>query len=553
MSTDPYSSVLNPLVLESAQRFEHILARAIARLTSLEKWMIVLGVSLATGIELGTQVAVNVILVDMKGNVAASQDQISWVIIVYSAAFFSVLPLTDWFARRLSHRKYIVASLLLYATGAFGCFLSHSLWELLVARAIMGLGGGAFLVRGLITLYRFYDPQHRRMALLTFALFVTSSRALMPVLFGIVTDLGTWNLAFLVLVPLALIAAAFLYASLPRGIEFDAGPPSVDSFGTACLVTGLIAFQVVMSRGEQDMWFQSGLISFMAIICILSLAVFVWWDTHPANSNPLLNLRVLLADSALATGIGVAAILGALLAAGLYLLPLFLRQIQGYSATQTSWFFCVDGFSTLLGIIAAVKLMQRLTPRGVVLAGLSANVAANALFVFTLAPDTPALNLCAILVLHGISLGMLLPGVTNVLVGHAHFRYIAFAMTIYYTFRQLGGAIGVAATVALLDIRETLHSGRLLDTANRLNPIVGDVVRHLGFRLHAQGLPSNVAHEGAFRLFQLMVAKQTSLLAFIDVFWGLALLGLVGIVLVLIFARSGMTKTVPVSGMSQHY
>ena len=50
-----------------------------------------------------------------------------------------------------------------------------------------------------------------------------------------------------------------------------------------------------------------------------------------------------------------------------------------------------------------------------------------------------------------------------------------------------------------------------------------------------------------------MVAKQTALLAFIDVFWGLALLGLAGIVLVLIFARSGMTKTVPVSGMSQHY
>ena len=365
MSTDRYAGVLNPLVVESAQRFEHILARAIARLTSLEKWMIVLGISLATGIELGTQVAVNVILVDMKGNVAASQDQISWVIIVYSAAFFSVLPLTDWFARRLSHRKYLVASLLLYATGAFGCFLSHSLWELLVARAVMGLGGGAFLVRGLITVYRFYDPQHRRIAMLTCALFVTSSRALMPVLLGAVTDMGTWNLAFLVLVPLALIAAAFLSVSLPRGIEFEAGPTNMDSLGTACLVTGLIAFQVVMSRGEQDMWFQSNLICFMAIGCILSLVVFVWWDTHPANTNPLLNLRVLLADSALATGIGVAAILGALLASGLYLLPLFLRQIQGYSATQTSWFFCVDGFSTFLGIVMPIKFIPPLAPRGV--------------------------------------------------------------------------------------------------------------------------------------------------------------------------------------------
>ncbi|HET7214119.1 MAG TPA: MFS transporter [Terriglobia bacterium] len=515
--------------------------------------MIVLGVSLATGIELGTQVAVNIILVDMKGNIAASQDQISWVIIVYSAAFFSVLPLTDWFARRLSHRKYLVASLLLYATGAFGCFSSHSLSELLVARAIMGLGGGAFLVRGLITLFKFYDPQHRRIALMTFALFVTSSRALMPVLFGAVTDMGRWNLAFLVLVPLALIAAAFLYISLPRGIESEVRAPSVDPLGTACLVTGLIALQVVMSRGEQDMWFQSRLICLMAVLCILSLAAFIWSDMRPDNPNPLLNLRVLLADSALTSGIGVAIILGALLAAGLYLLPLFLRGIQGYSATQTAWFFCVDGISTLLGILMAIRLMPKLTPRGVVLLGLCMNVAANSLLVFMLTPDTPALDLCAILVLHGVSLGILLPSVTNMLLGHAHFRYIAFGMTIYYTFRQLGGSIGVAVTVALLDIRETFHSSRLLDTANRLNPTVSDVVRHLGFRLHAQGLPSNLAHEGAFRLFQLMVAKQTALLAFIDVFWGLALLGLVAIVIVLVLARRGMTKAVPVSGIPQHY
>jgi hypothetical protein len=115
--------------------------------------------------------------------------------------------------------------------------------------------------------------------------------------------------------------------------------------------------------------------------------------------------------------------------------------------------------------------------------------------------------------------------------------YIAFGITINYTFRQMGGAIGVAATVALLDIRETLHSSRLLDVANRLNPAVQNVVRHLEFWLHVSGLPSNIAHEGASRLFQVLVAKQTALLAFIDVFWGLAMLGVIGIALVLTFTR----------------
>lgn len=553
MSADSHTAVLNSFVLDKAQRFEHSLRQGLGQMTRIEKWMTLIGVSLATSIGLGTEVAINVILPDMKGNVAASQDQISWVIIVYSAAFFAILPLTDWFARKLGHRNYLVASLFLYSTGALGCFLSHSIWELLAARVVMGVGGGAFLVRALISLYRLYDERHRFFALFTFATFVTSSRALFPVLFGAVTDYRTWNIAFLVLVPLALLAAALLYLGLPQRLEFAPHPPRADAIGATLIVVGLVAFQVVMSRGEQDMWLQSNLIRFMAIVCLVCLAAFVWWDTRPANSNPLLNLRLLAAERDLASGIALALILGALLAAGLYLLPQYLREVQGYSATKVSWFFCVDGFATLCGIVTAAKLTPKITARVVLLSGLCMNVGANLLFVSELTVGTPAHDLYAILLLHGISLGMLLLGTTNVLLGHEHFRFIGFGMTIYFSFRQLGGALGVAATVALVDIRETLHSSRLFDTANRLNPIARRVLSHLGLLLHAKGLPTNIAHGGSFRLFQGLVLRQTALLSFIDVFWCLALLGAAGIVLTLVFANRRHGRTAPVPSVYQYY
>ena len=85
--------------------------------------MIVVGVSISSFVELGARTAVNIILVDMKGNVAASQDQISWVVIVYLAAFLAVLPLSGWLASRFGHRNYLVGSLLLYAAGISGLFL----------------------------------------------------------------------------------------------------------------------------------------------------------------------------------------------------------------------------------------------------------------------------------------------------------------------------------------------------------------------------------------------------------------------------------------------
>ena len=281
------------------------------------------------------------------------------------------------------------------------------------------------------------------------------------------------------------------------------------------------------------MWLQSSLIRCMFVVCVVCLGVFVWWDIRLDNPNPVLNLRLLLAEPMLASGVGLALIFGAMLAAGLYVLPQYLRGIQNYSATQTSLFFCVDALSFFLGIVSAAFALSKINLRLIVLVGLAIAVCVNLLFVCELTPDTPPLVLCLILLLHGFSLGILLPGITNLLLGRTSFRFIDFGMTIYFFVRQLGAAIGVAATVALIDIRETLHSSRLLDLANRLSPSADNAVRRLTLLLHSRNLPSNVAAAGAYQLFRGSVVQQTTLLAYIDVFWCLALLTVAGILLVL--------------------
>lgn len=191
------------------------------------------------------------------------------------------------------------------------------------------------------------------------------------------------------------------------------------------------------------------------------------------------------------------------LAAGLYVLPLYLRGIQDYSATQTSLFFCVDAFAFYIGIVCSALGATKVNLRLIVLAGFVMAVCANLLFVYDLAPDTPAFVLSAILLLHGFSLGVAAPGITTLLLGRTSFRFIDFGMTIYVFFRQLGAAVGIAATVALIDIRETLHSSRLLDTANRLSPSVDNAVRHLTLLLHSRDLPPNAAVAGCLALLAL--------------------------------------------------
>src|SRR5258708_35507044 len=161
MSAEGLAGVLTPRIVAEGDLFDAGIRPRPARLGRFDRWMIVIGLALASALELGTQIAVDLILIAMKGNVAASQDELSWIVVAYGAAFLSVVPLTTWFVRRLGNRDYFVMSLLVYGAGAFGCFLSRTLPELLAARIVMGLGGGGLMVRAHMSLNRLLPPPPR--------------------------------------------------------------------------------------------------------------------------------------------------------------------------------------------------------------------------------------------------------------------------------------------------------------------------------------------------------------------------------------------------------
>src|ERR1700677_2365447 len=97
------------------------------------------------------RLSINVFLPDMQGNVGASSDEISWVIILYNVGYLSSMAMAAWMRRLMGMRRSLLLSIGIYAVGAMGCVLSTgSLTQLLVSRLIMGFGGGAFLVRVVI-------------------------------------------------------------------------------------------------------------------------------------------------------------------------------------------------------------------------------------------------------------------------------------------------------------------------------------------------------------------------------------------------------------------
>jgi len=141
---------------------------------------------------------------------------------------------------------------------------------------------------------------------------------------------------------------------------------------------------------------------------------------------------------------------------------------------------------------------------------------------------------------------MLIPGIGMLILPAIDLRFISFGAAIYLFFRSFGASIGVSAVLVLLDIRQTLHSSRLLDTANQLNPRLAQALRAITGVVQSRGIAINSSSLGADQLFSGLVNTQARLLSFIDVFWVLQILGLVGILLLLI-SRSESTGVSNVS------
>src|ERR1700739_1574113 len=142
---------ISPNLEEWELEEEAFLKSILSKLSPRHRLAALLSIGMVTAVEVSNRIAVNVFLPDMQGNVGASSDEISWVIILYNVGYLCSLALAFWMTRVIGTRRHLLLSIAVYAAGAMGCVLSTgNLAQLLASRLIMGFGGGAFLVRVVI-------------------------------------------------------------------------------------------------------------------------------------------------------------------------------------------------------------------------------------------------------------------------------------------------------------------------------------------------------------------------------------------------------------------
>ena len=492
------------------------------------RWIILIGLISSVIMEALDSTIINVALPRMGGNLGATPNEIGWVSTGYILSVVVILPLTAWLASRFGRKRYLVASITLFTVSSLFCGLSHSLGELIFWRVLQGVGGGALLSTAQATLLEIFPQSQQGMVQAIFGFGVVVAPAVAPMLGGWLTDNYSWPWVFFVNLPIGLIAT-FLISTYLQDSEYQqSSADSVDWTGIILLAMGLSSLQYVLEEGQQDDWFGSVLIVRLAIVAALALTAFVAWELSPRNKKPAVDLRV-LADRNLLGGVLIALAMGFGLLGGLFIFPLFVQGILGFTPTETGIVLLPAGLAILTAIVFCGGVIQKgFDPRILIGIGIAVFIAAN-WELGHLSPQSDSHSVLLGQVLRGLGIGFLFIPVSVTAYQSLKGAQIAQGTALWNLSLQMGGSLGIAVLNTYVISMTQFHRANLTGHLAAGSTVFSERQAGLAQSLVSHGLGMPQAMGAAAGLIDQTVQAQAITMAYNDAFL------LIGTVYVFVF------------------
>jgi DHA2 family multidrug resistance protein len=497
-------------------------ARVAAELPPLTGSKLAIGtiaLSLATFMNvLDTSIA-NVSLPAIAGDLGVSPEQGTWVITSFGVANAIALPLTGWLTRRFGQVKLFMASTLLFVLASFLCGLAPSLPFLILFRVIQGAVAGPMIPLSQSILLASYPKSKAGTALAMWAMTTLVAPVVGPLLGGWITDNIAWPWIFYINVPVGIGAAIFAWA-IYRKRETPTARVPVDTVGLGLLVLWVGALQVLLDKGKDLDWFNSSQIVALACVAVVAFAVFLIWEL--TEEHPIVDLSLFRRRNFWVSTVAL------LMGYGLYfgnvvLLPLWLQQYMGYTATLAGLVLAPVGLLALVFTPYIGRIVHRVDPRILV----TISFAIFALVFFMRSDFNTDASLWTLLVptlIQGAGAAtFFIPLLTMTLSGLPPER-IPAASGLSNFARITAGSFGTSITTTLWDHRATLHHAQLVEHLTAANPAASQAFS----TLQAQGLGTDQSNA----LLNRLVDSQAFMLSANDIFYvsGIIFIVMIGLV-----------------------
>jgi len=461
----------------------------------------------------------NVSIPTIAGNLGVSADQGTWVITSFGVANAISLPLTGWLTRRFGQVKLFTVAVVLFVIASFLCALAPSLPLLILARVVQGAVAGPMIPLSQSLLLASYPKNRAGTALAMWSITTLVAPVVGPVLGGWITDNISWPWIFYINIPVG-IAAAFATWAIYHRRETATAKVPVDAVGLGLLMIWVGAMQVMLDKGKDLDWFNSTAIVTLVCVAVVGFAIFLIWEL--TEEHPIVDLTLFRSRNFSVSTVAMLFAYG-LFFGNVVLLPLWLQQYMGYTATLAGEVLAPVGLLAILLSPVVGRFNDRVDPR--IMVTLSFAIFSLVLFMRArFNTDATIGTLMLPTVIQGAGMAAFFIPLVSISLSGLPPERIPAASGLFNFARITAGSFGTSITTTVWDRRATLHHAQLIERMSSGDPVTSQA---LG-TLHASGM----GNDQSYALIDRLVDAQAFMLSADDIFYvsGVAFLGLIFLV-----------------------
>jgi EmrB/QacA subfamily drug resistance transporter len=373
--------------------------------------------------------------------ITASEAQ--WTTTIFMLVNGIMIPVTAFLIQKFTTRTLFLTAMILFITGTIICAIAPVYPVLLVGRVVQAMSGGLIIPLMQTILFAIFPVEKRGSAMGTFGLAISFAPAIGPSLSGWIVDHLPWEVLFIMMLPIAVLAAGFAYAKLRNVTEQT--NPSLDvlsiilsSFGFGGLLFGF--------GGAGDYGWGSPAVYVPLAVGAVAL---VWFISRQLRlPEPLLELRVLTNRMfALNTALGMLVFIAMI--GGMLIIPMFMQNMSDFTAMESGLALLpgavvMGAASPITGrIFDAVGAKWLAIPGFLLLAG-------STLALSFLTPDTSFLYITVVNTIRMMGTAMVIMPVTTAALNQLPMRLIPHGTALNNTLRQIAASVGTAVLVTVM-------------------------------------------------------------------------------------------------------
>lgn len=520
----------------------------VASRPTINPWIVAVAVVVPTFMEVLDTTIANVALRYIAGGLSAAVIDAEWVLTSYLAANATILPISGWISARMGRRNYFLLSIAVFTLASGLCGMATSLGQIIFFRVLQGLAGGGLQPSSQGVLLDAFPPEKQGAAQTMFGIAALLAPVVGPTLGGYLTVQYNWRWIFYINIPvggLALLICYFVvddpeYLKKERA-ELRRRPLNFDYIGLGLLALVISCWEILLSKGQEWDWVSDPFwkVQTLLVLFVLGLVFLILWEMRIAQ--PVVNFRPLgernLAASCIIIFCAYAVLYGFSTS-----LPGLLQSLFGYDAYVSGLVQSPSGlFSVMMLLLVGVLLGRGIDARWLIAGGLLVMAAGcywMALMNLYISPWQVVWPRSVMIT--GLSMIFAPLNVAAFKYTPQHLR--GAAVGLLSLLRNEGGSVGTSMAQTIQERRLQFHTSRAGEFLDPLNPTV------IAFRdrtgtifFQNTGDPAG-SQQMALQMLEDLRQQQAASLAYFDVFWCAAVLGMALVFLVLLMKRSVAEK-----------